>query len=271
MTLPIQREETKNFCILTTQRSGSTWMVELLNNDPRIKMFSEVFLWNSKNKISNLTTSTHINQHSIVSNDEKSIASFRNYSKVNSGFRPWLTFKYLDQLNFIDGEYSAVGFKIMYDQLAVRPEVLLKIIYSKYRILHLVRENYLDILISKASMKQHGYVHIKSEKDILPVILEKSTLLKQLSSRESISKSFSNLLKFLPNQSLEITYEALCDNKNAVMSSILDFLELPNQNIEYVSQLKKINKGSYRQKIDNYSEIEEVLRDTKFASLLHQG
>ena len=73
----------------------------------------------------------------------------------------------------------------------------------------------------------------------------------------------------LPNPSLEVTYDSLCLDKNYVLHKITDFLEVSANKVDYQSELKKINKGTYQDKIANYQEIQKVLSGTKFERFLN--
>lgn len=263
------KDKTTKFCILSTQRSGSTWLTELLNNDPQVVTLGELFLWRNKtNKLSTIVPKDYQNQYSSTQTMKISTPTFCDFATSKSGVRPWIIFKYLEQFDVYSEKYSAVGFKLMYNQLLLRPEILVKFAIDGYKIIHLVRKNYLDILISKASMKQHGYVHLKSNIDTLPVTLEISSLLQKLSFREFVSITIQKLLNILPNSVLEISYESLCSDKTKAMSHITDFLEIPSKEIEYISSLKKINSGSYHKKITNYEQVKEILEGTRFQNLL---
>ena len=245
------KQSKKKFCILTTQRSGSAWLISLLDSHPQIKAFYEIFLahWAG----------------------DDFLVSFPNYQKDNSGLRPWLTFKYLNELDHYPGEHETIGFKIMYNQLVRHPEVLAKLVADNYKIIHLVRENYLDLAISSASMVQNGLIHTKTDVKANPVTLDPPLLLKYLSRQESFLSFAQLLLKALPIPKLQITYNDLCKAQEATLNSLTDFLEIPNSEYILSSDRKKVNKGSYRQKIANYDQVRQALSGTKFAKMLSEN
>ncbi len=245
------KQNKPKFCILTTQRSGSAWLVSLLDSHPQIKAFYEIFLahWAG----------------------DDFIVSFPNYQKENAGLRPWITFKYLNELDRYPGEHETIGFKIMYNQLGRHPEILAKLVADNYKIIHLVRENYLDIAISSASMVQNGLIHSKTDVNAKPVTLEPSSLLKSLSRQEGFFNLAQLILKTLPLPKLQITYQDLCQDQRATLNLLTNFLEIPNSEYILSSDRKKVNKGSYRQKIANYEQVMQALSGTKFEKMLYEN
>ncbi len=241
-------QNTNKFCIITTQRSGSTWLISLLESHPDIKAFYEIFLdrW--------------------PGNDF--LISFHEFKQANFGIRPEKTFRYLDQLNIYPGKHHTIGFKIMYNQLGRYPEVLAKFALDRYKIIHLIRDNHLDIAISAASMQQNKLVHAKKIVHANPIILEPESLIKGLSRLETQLNLARLLLKIIPNPVLEIKYEELCENQNQALGSIVKFLGMPLDAHNFVSDRQKINRGSYQQKIANYEQIVQTLTGTKFEKFL---
>lgn len=161
----------------------------------------------------------------------------------------------------------------MYNQLAPRPEILVKLALDGYKVIHLVRENYLDIVISRASLKQNNAAHLKSENKIKikPITLDGSRLLTDIFIQENMLKNTKILLNILPLPILEITYDSLCRSRDKTLSCVANFLGIQSSGIIYDSQNIKINKGSYRQKIANFEEVKNVLAGTKFEKFLNEG
>lgn len=248
-----------NFCILTTQRSGSTWLVSLLDSHPQIKAFSEIFV----DKMF-----AHRSDEYLPWFDQY-LPFFYEFEKT-SGMSPFKVFQYLEMLSHYPGAYRAVGFKLMYNQLAKRPETLLKLISRSYKVINLVRENPLDIIISKANMRRSGSPHFKQEQALQAIELNPIFLLNELNKQDRKTKLMKTMLNLLPLQVLNITYEALCDNQQAVIDSVLDFLEVEEKKVNLNSELKKISKGKYCQKIANFEEVKATLSNTKFQQFLQE-
>jgi len=221
-------KEIQKFCILTTQRSGSTWLSTILDSNPKVQGFRELFI-----------------DQEFIFPDSK-LSTFLLYQKDNADKkRPKITFEYLHNLDNYLNQREAIGFKLMYDQLLDYPEIILKLIQEKYKIIHLVRENYLDAIISSKI------------KDL---------------NKQAMKVRIANIfLSLMPNQVLNITYNDLRVNQEQTLSSISNFLELSlSQEDQFKSELKKSNNKSHRQIIKNYDEVNLALAETKFFRLLNQ-
>lgn len=255
LIMKTQQKISRKFCVITTQRSGSTWLSSLLDSHPNIIAFDEIFLARTPRQL-----------------PEKYYLRFYDFRKQTSGQRPWITFKYLDEfINHYPEPHQFIGFKVMYNHLFHYPEILVKLIQDQYKIIHLNRENHLDIFISSVNSKKHALAHTKTQVQLEAVTLEPAALLKSLKSLEMKKKLAQNfLLPCLPLPKLEISYHSLCTNKNQVLNSITDFLGVEECYESFQSDHQKINKGSYRDKIANYDEIEKVLTGTKYAHFLQE-
>ena len=248
----------EKFVIVTTQRSGSNWLLSLLRNNPDIEMLGELFI---RPKPGGRPPY------------KKPISRFYEFrADKPKTKRPFLIFEYLNNLNTSFSSQKSLGFKLMYDHIEMAPEILLKLILDRYKFIHLVRENYLDIELSTVNAwgkKGNKVVYSTTPIDLKPVYLDASSLVERLSLRESKTKYFKKLLQILPCPVLTITYQALCDSKDDTLSSITKFLGLAESNIFYQSKSQKISRGNYEDKIVNYSEVRNALLGTKFESFVN--
>jgi hypothetical protein len=167
----------------------------------------------------------------------------------------------------------ALGFKLMSRQLLRYPEVLLKLMVDEYRIIHLVRQNHLDVVISQRLMKQLGKAHSTEQVDRQTVHLEPSSLLRALTWREreiELTRTFLLLLGKSPAfglPSLEITYASLRRDAREALNAAASFLSVPSYQ-EYDSRFKKISTAPDWERIENYDEVRQALRGTRFCPLL---
>src|SRR5688572_33465139 len=133
-----------NFVVLTTNRSGSEWVMSTLNNFQNVSGHGELFLPRPRNL------------------DNKWDANFAYTRFVETKFqrftvRPFSVFSYLNTL------YSTpekVGFKLMYKQLGLYPEILAYLVQRRIRVLHLIRRNHLDVMLSYAVKAKIGQAHL---------------------------------------------------------------------------------------------------------------
>lgn len=253
-TMENNQKKLSKYCIFAIQRSGSTWFMKLLDSHPSIKSFDELFLrWPPKKR------------------PEPNYLRFCEYCENHQGIRPLILFEYLDNfLNNYPGEHEVIGFKIMYNQFLRYPEVLLKLIFDQYKIIHLVRENYLDLVISQANLAKYRLAHSDKSVTLDPLYLEPSLLLKKLDSLERKIERAKQLINLIPLPKKTVIYEDLCKNRDVVLDEIAQFLEVETSGISFETKQKKINKGSYQDKIENYDEVVKTLTGTRFENFLKE-
>ncbi len=239
------------FCVLTSQRSGSTWLKSLLDSHPQIRCFGELFLY-----------------HPWPDWPDPSLPPYYEFRQRQPGRRPMVTYRYLEALSQYPGDQDAIGFKLMYNQLAVFPEILFTLIRQRYRIIHLVRVNPLDVVISRQRMRKASIHHSTTRSAPVAIHLDVSRLRGQLIGQEGMVRAVRLFLKVIPLVHCEITYERLRGNRESCLNSIADFLGVQSSAVAYESELQKISAGSYRQRIANYEEVSAKLWGTKFARLL---
>jgi len=242
------------FIVLTTNRSGSEWLISTLNSLPNVTAQGELFLPRTRVK-ERRWDSSHARPRFIETKPE------------GLPFRPFSVFSYLDSLYRIPG---TVGFKLMYAQLGKYPEILVYLIRHRIRVLHLVRRNHLDVLLSYAVKAKIGQAHLllgQSAPDDIHVELDTENLigkLEWLKRKQSIARK---LLLWCRLPHVEIAYEELFHDQ-ANFGRILNFLCIdPQENIPR-STLVKIRTEGHREVILNYDKVKETLAGSKFASLL---
>jgi hypothetical protein len=182
--------------------------------------------------------------------------------------RPFSVFSYLNVLYNRPGK---VGFKLMYKQLGIYPEMLAYFMRHRIRIIHLVRQNHLDVMLSYASKAKIGRSHLlvgQSAPDKLQVELDTRLLIRQLMWLERQQNIARGLLRFCRLPYLEVAYEDLLRDRPFYFRLIADFLYLDSPEQMPQSPLTKIRKAGHREVIANYDQVKEVLADSKFAGML---
>ncbi len=237
---------------MTTQRSGSNWLSSLLSSHPQIRVCGEVF-----------------NESS--SNPDPTVMFFNQLREIHSLRGPRLTFKYLDWFNAnFEGAYCSVAFRLMYNHLRKKPEIMSKLIWDRYKIIHLIRENHLDALLSYKHAEKTNIYHVKTHVNMIPIHFEPLILLKKIEDRDKEMKKITRILTTLPNPVFTITYDKLRNDTQKSLQEIVYFLRIPS-NIPFLSfksELKKINCMHHCDTIENYKEIKEMLSTTRFYNLI---
>lgn len=184
----------------------------------------------------------------------------------------WL-FRYLDALYSPRRNTEAIGMKLMYDQLWHNPWTLIYMVRHRLRVVHLVRANLLDVIVSteaaQARRQHHAFQGHLIETPALTLNPAKVTsMLRTLERRVKIAR---NLLKFLRIKHIELSYEQLLAEPRLV-KDVLTFL---NVDIELhppslASRFRKLNTAKKRDIIDNYAELVSALKGTRFERYLNE-
>jgi hypothetical protein len=184
-----------------------------------------------------------------------------------TAIRPFSVFSYLDHLY---GKPGAVGFKLMYSQLRQFPEILAYLVRHRIYVVHLVRQNHLDVLISGAIRAKAGRAHLlpgQSRPADVRIELDPKTLLDQLGRLRTNIIRARRLLKWCGLPHIEVSYEKLTRNQ-AQFSSVLRFLSMDARGGIPQSELTRIRKEGHVQVISNYDEVKKALAGSIFANLL---
>lgn len=248
--------ERVRFVLLTTQRTGSTWVLDLLNNVGGIEGHQELFHGRPRRS-----------RGTAGCNDYPRFVESR--SGGISDLRPFSTFRYLD------GLYSRApccGYKLMYSHLKRFREILAYNILNRVRVVHLVRKNHLDRIISGALAEATGTSHLTSlgaNKSELPRIdLDLKKLIPLIEYYEKNVQTVRRLLRLLPLKSIEVNYEELVAGASA-FRNILSFLghsgpldQMPSSNLVKRQILPR------SEVIQNYEEVVRLLKESRWERLL---
>lgn len=181
--------------------------------------------------------------------------------------RPFSVFSYLDTFYRPPGIF---GFKLMYKQLGLYPEILAYLIRNRIRVIHLIRRNHLDVLISFAIKAKLGQAHLlsgQSTPDTIHVTLDTSKIKKQMERLQKKQSAAKLLLGWSGLPYMNIAYEDLLRDPSN-FNNIFEFLSVDSQNLISQSTLIKIRNGGHHEVVTNYDEVKSVLVGSKFASLL---
>ena len=240
------------FVILTSPRSGSTWLVSLLNQIDDTSTFGELFLPRKRKGTWDM---------------DFAYPRFVEARRAGGRNRPAEVFSYLDELYRQPG---VVGFKLMYSHLRRYPELLAYFLIHRVRVIHLLRKNPLDLLISRALKRKVQQAHRLANEPPLEgvqVELNTATLIKKLQIKQRKIKRAQMLLRLSGLRSIEIGYEDL-QKDPSVFQELCYFLSIATDHAMPESRFQKVRRGSQGQIIKNYSEVKQVLEGTRFLSYL---
>ena len=132
--------EKNPFFALTLTRSGSTWLLTLLNGQDGVAAYEELFL---PREVSD--------RYAWVA--DGSPERFFTRRSALRGPRPRKIWRYLDEVEQSSDGQRFVGFKLMLGQLRDVPELLPILALRGYRMVALVRDNLFDLtLVNELSL-----------------------------------------------------------------------------------------------------------------------
>jgi LPS sulfotransferase NodH len=245
--------ETK-FVVLTDNRSGSVWVMSTLNGLEGVTGQGELFLPRPR----------------VVErrwDSDFARPRFIETEPVGRTLRPFSVFSYLDALYHVPG---SVGFKLMYAQLASYPEILAYLIRNRIRVVHLVRRNHLDVVLSYAVKARIGQAHLlpgQAAPDDLQVELDAKDLVRRMDRLRRKQQMARTLLQWCRLPHMEVAYEDLLGNPDH-FRLIWTFLSINSGTELPEPRLVKIRKGGQRDVIHNYDEVKEVVSASRFAGML---
>jgi len=243
-----------DYIILSAQRTGSSWLMDLLNNVEGGECHGELFL----------PEPVETKPVAGCSDYDRYIERKRQHC---SGVRPFSVFSYLNGLYRRNG---IVGFRLMYSQLKKYPEILIYLTAKRLKIVHLVRENLLDLVISRKVAEKSGRSHDTAEgektKDTR-VHLDPAETLARVRDLEKNVRFMDRFLATVRLPSTRITYEELV-NGPASFRRLLEFLSLDTGAGLPESRLVKRQRKPHNESIENYAEIEKALTASGYERFL---
>jgi LPS sulfotransferase NodH len=249
------------FVIFATQRTGSNWLMGMLDAHPAIAAYDELLLEGvSGNGYWGRT-------------DLEFFASYysRHRKSDNQITRARWSFRYLKELYSRRPGTDAIGMKLMYDQLWKNPWVWAYMIRYQVRIIHLVRVNLLDIILSLETVKARKRPHAWEGEvvDMPTITLDLNTTVSSLKVLDFRVKTARWLLRLLPVRHIEMSYEQLIADPSLV-DHVFAFLKVPTRldSSDAQSRFKKLNTAKKADLVENYEDLERALRGTRFEHFL---
>jgi LPS sulfotransferase NodH len=200
----------ENFFIFTTQRSGSTLLMHLLDSSKDLRIFPEIF---------------HRESDKNFEDELLRFSQFRSRSEIN---RPLDVFKYLNYYeNSVEKEkYKGFGFKLMYGDMISLPELFIFLLFiKKYKIIHLVRENIFDKVCSHLFAKQSNIWTTSKTIKTSKIEVSPSEIVSLIKTEKRKECFFKNILKLSRNPVLFVAYNDLIENQADTLESIYSFLQ----------------------------------------------
>ena len=244
------------FVVLTTQRSGSAWLVDLLNDHPAVVAYAELF------RVGDTTVpdygATQVPRFEVM---------VPPGTHSTSSTLAWRRHEYVAGLARAHAGASAVGFKLMHDQARDHLGLMSALVFARARFVHLVRRDHLSALVSfdLAAERNRWRYHEGDEVSADHVHVDPAELLRRLDERDSEVAHFRRRLSRLPVRVCEVAYEDLRERRDHVLRSVLDFLGVPPPSHRLRSQLIPTGPVSGLDAVENRAEVVAALSGTRYA------
>jgi hypothetical protein len=246
------------FVLLATQRSGSSWVRQMLNSHPDVVADDELFVKASAPRIA----------EGRAGPEFWALRWKEQGRGLRCLMRPPQVFRHLDEyFEERAGRCRATGFKLMYDQALLYPEIPLYLARRGVSVVHLIRQNFLDILLSKRGTALRGVYHSAETVEPVRIALDPSKLVRALSWQERSVRWATAVTSTLRLRCITAHYADLVGEPRR-FEDVFSFLGVPRPDAPLSSALRKLNRAPHRELIENYEEIRSVLDGTRFASLL---
>jgi len=247
------------FIILAERRSGTTLLIDYLNNTSRISCEKRLF------GIERRVVEPTPDHHSSLFFLYRTAAWSRRLRYYLS--RTSLLWEFLDRSCVPPpGSDRITGFRLLYSATEHYPQILDWAERRQARILHLVRENILKTYISTETARIHKLHHPRIGDRLTPVAytVDTSGLLANLHRRTERIERMRRLIADRPHR--ELSYEHLSADPGAVARDILPFLGAPVE--PFRSDLVKINPDRLSDLVTNYEQVADVLAGTPYVRFL---
>jgi hypothetical protein len=157
----------------------------------------------------------------------------------------------------------------MYRQVHAHPEVLGYFVFKRVTMLHLIRRNFLDVVISHEAVGARGIYYAWGGKQVQPVAirLDPSTVVQRLTLQEHHVRKARRIFSRLGLPYLEVFYEDLVSG-TSLFARMVNFLGIESGQHTLASSLRKLNQLPHQEIIENYAEVRRALEGTRFRPLL---
>jgi hypothetical protein len=251
-----ETDDPVRFMVISTQRSGSTWVIDSLNSHPDLTCYGALFL----------------PRRTMPPAGARERARFTSYFEDQGGRRyqvPVLASRFLSDLYRPDGRSRAIGFKFMYSQFRRHPWVLAYARAKAVRVVHLIRRNKFEHVLSKESAAARGKFHALPGESLYtpPLCLDPNKLMKLIAREEWKVRSAQRVLSLFGLRTHELAYEDVAADPTA-FSGTLRFLGVDPRTDLMRSDLQRWSRGTPEERIANYEDVREAFAGTRFSRFL---
>ncbi len=247
------------FIVTGIQRTGTTFLRTTLDSHPQIFCYGESF----QNRFRPLKGRFRLFGPYKFS---ESYFAFRSRSftgYVGALAAPKRSYgRYLDAF-FGEHPEAAVGFKLMLSHLDERPGLWAELCRRGVSVIHVTRQNYLDIALSRARNREAKQAHFEKTPELSKLSIDPRDLHKELRRIQEQYARWEGLLSEA-HAVLHLGYSDFVQDQSGEMERISSFLGVDDLPLAG-SSLKKIHTGGAASVIENYDRVRNYFQQTDFA------
>ena len=246
------------FVVLTTQRSGSGWLVDLLDDHSSVAAYEELFR----------VTDTTVSGHGATAVPRFEVMVRPKAWSISPGLAP-KRYHYVRGLARAHPDTWAVGFKLMYDQTRDHPGLIAALTLARARFIHLIRRDLLSAVISFDVAQERDRWHYYAGETSPPLCVraDAASLPGRLQERDREIERFRRRLARLPVPVHEVVYEDLVARRDIVLKEVLDFLRVPPAERPLRSSLVRPARARAVDLVENRDDVLAVLAGTPYEAL----
>lgn len=237
--------------ILTTQRTGSTFLVECLGSHPDIESAGEILI-GAPDSYREPRYRGHLKKF------------YKLWNIARNG--AWHPARRMERF-YSSGRARVRVFKAMYNQLSYPFALRYLREHEEIHVIHLRRENLLKVHVSRLLMPKRQRLQAFAPVEPIWVRVDPALAVAEIRNAHARYEHFVKLFERHPR--IAISYEQLFDGaflQGETSKRICEFLEIPQHPMK--SQLVKLNPETLREMVTNYDELADVISRTEFAFML---
>jgi LPS sulfotransferase NodH len=233
----------KRFVVLMNARSGSTWLITLLNGQPGVAAYEELLMPHPVNP-----------KYAWLAADAPDRFIVRRPKLP--GPRPRKLNRYLAEVEAFRPGALSCGFKVNAVQFRGTPELLPILALRGYRLVVLVRNNVFESSVSQIAMRLGGDAHGREAAGDAPAMeVDPAEVVTRIHRRLRWIGAIRSVRRFWPWPSVEVAYEALVADQADALAPVLRAIGIDAAPVPVESPLKRRIARPYDEAIANYPAV----------------
>ncbi|CAH1783687.1 unnamed protein product [Owenia fusiformis] len=239
-TTAVPMTKSKNFVVLANGRSGTHFLMHLMNNHPMVKTYGEL-----------LQTETILGPLGLLGRGRKPILDYLTEAFCKDK-RPCLLNNMIGFI-WLNWQVTKLGKVLVIDDL-------LRFLHSP-RVIILHRRHTIESFVSLRIAQETGVINSGSVNNASSVYIDWTKFVKYVTGKRLEWQRSMNALYSYPFK-MFVTYEELVENKEETMAKVFSFMGLPAIDASTLTtSIVKLNPRPLKEKVSNWDEIEVQLQN----------